>query len=72
MLPLPDHLTAGLRDRDPVRRYRTAEEALDAVSAYLDQIQAEAAHALVAAHGGNKSAAGRELGYGSQQAFDKW
>ncbi|MET9403130.1 hypothetical protein, partial [Kitasatospora sp. NPDC002965] len=31
-----------------------------------------AAHALVAAHGGNKSAAGRELGYGSQQAFDKW
>ncbi|MBD0670061.1 hypothetical protein [Streptomyces sp. CBMA156] len=72
MLPIPDHLATALRDRDPLRRYRAVADAIDAVTGYLDTMQADAARDLIAAHGGNASAAGRELGFGTAQAFKQW
>ncbi|MEV7122155.1 hypothetical protein [Kitasatospora griseola] len=71
-LPLPDHLAAALEARDPAARYRAAASALDALSAALDGIQTAAALELVAAHGGNASAAGRELRFKTPQGFQQW
>ncbi|MER7707164.1 hypothetical protein ABTX81_30225 [Kitasatospora sp. NPDC097605] len=72
MLPLPDHVTAALTSRDPLRVYRAAEDAQEYLADYLDSIKATAAGTLVTAHGGNKSAAARELGFNSPQAFAAW
>ncbi|MGW4648026.1 helix-turn-helix domain-containing protein [Kitasatospora sp. NPDC004289] len=56
--PAPDAITTALVSRDPLRRYQAAGTA----AAYFAAAQTDALQALVDAHGGNQSAAAREIG----------
>ncbi|MEV7930491.1 hypothetical protein [Kitasatospora sp. NPDC088779] len=70
-LPLPEHLAHALEQSDPLGRYRAVQAAREAVTAFLADVETQAVRDLIAAHQGNKSAAGREMGM-SPQALNDW
>ncbi|MFE2729201.1 hypothetical protein [Kitasatospora sp. NPDC059327] len=71
MSVLPDRLAEDLEDRDPLRRYRAADNAITAAVSFLEEIKAQALRDLAAGPAGMGGAA-REIGDVSRQALTKW
>ncbi|WP_329431068.1 hypothetical protein OG339_48770 (plasmid) [Streptosporangium sp. NBC_01495] len=62
--PTPEAVIAGITD--PARRARAAKDARSAANSFYGEMYRAALRDLVAAHGGNKSKAAREIGITSQ------